>query len=85
MERTVVLLKPDVLQRGLVGRIIARLEDRVGGLEAQLGGQRALPAEVAAMRDQLAALQALLPDLLQARRERDAMLEMAQRAAADHP
>ncbi len=28
MERTLVLLKPDVLQRGLVGRIIARLEDR---------------------------------------------------------
>lgn len=28
MERTLVLLKPDALQRGLVGRIIARLEDR---------------------------------------------------------
>ena len=27
-ERTLVLLKPDVLQRGLVGRIVARLEDR---------------------------------------------------------
>ena len=28
MERTLVLLKPDALQRGLAGRIIARLEDR---------------------------------------------------------
>lgn len=28
VERTLVLLKPDALQRGLVGRIIARLEDR---------------------------------------------------------
>jgi nucleoside-diphosphate kinase len=28
MERTLVLLKPDALQRGLVGRIIARLENR---------------------------------------------------------
>ena len=28
MERTLVLLKPDALQRGLVGRTIARLEDR---------------------------------------------------------
>ena len=28
MERTLVLLKPDALQRGLMGRIIARLEDR---------------------------------------------------------
>ena len=28
VERTLVLLKPDVLQRGLAGRIIARLEDR---------------------------------------------------------
>ena len=27
-ERTLVLLKPDALQRGLAGRIIARLEDR---------------------------------------------------------
>ncbi len=30
-ERTLVLLKPDAVQRGLVGRITARLEDR--GLE----------------------------------------------------
>ena len=28
MERTLVLLKPDVLQRGIAGRIISRLEDR---------------------------------------------------------
>ena len=28
MERTLVLLKPDALQRSLVGRIISRLEDR---------------------------------------------------------
>ena len=28
MERTLVLVKPDGLQRGLAGRIIARLEDR---------------------------------------------------------
>ena len=28
MERTLVLLKPDALQRGLAGRIITRLEDR---------------------------------------------------------
>lgn len=28
MERTLVLLKPDALQRGLIGRIIGRLEDR---------------------------------------------------------
>ena len=28
MERTLVLLKPDALQRGLAGRIISRLEDR---------------------------------------------------------
>jgi nucleoside-diphosphate kinase len=28
MERTLVLLKPDTLQRGLAGRIISRLEDR---------------------------------------------------------
>ena len=28
MERTLVLLKPDTLQRGLAGRIITRLEDR---------------------------------------------------------
>ena len=27
-ERTLVLLKPDALQRGLAGRIISRLEDR---------------------------------------------------------
>ena len=27
-ERTLVLLKPDAVQRGLAGRIIARLEDR---------------------------------------------------------
>jgi nucleoside-diphosphate kinase len=27
-DRTLVLLKPDAVQRGLVGRIIARLEDR---------------------------------------------------------
>jgi len=27
-ERTLVLLKPDTLQRGLAGRVIARLEDR---------------------------------------------------------
>ena len=27
-ERTLVLLKPDALQRGLAGRVIARLEDR---------------------------------------------------------
>ena len=27
-DRTLVLLKPDALQRGLAGRIIARLEDR---------------------------------------------------------
>ena len=28
MERTLVLLKPDVLQRGIAGRVISRLEDR---------------------------------------------------------
>ncbi|MBI2872776.1 MAG: nucleoside-diphosphate kinase [Chloroflexi bacterium] len=28
MQRTLVLLKPDAVQRGLVGRIVARLEDR---------------------------------------------------------
>jgi len=28
MERTLVLLKPDALQRGLVGRIIARFEEK---------------------------------------------------------
>ena len=28
MERTLVLLKPDALQRGLAGRILSRLEDR---------------------------------------------------------
>lgn len=28
MERTLVLLKPDALQRGLVGRILARFEDK---------------------------------------------------------
>lgn len=28
MERTLVLLKPDALQRGLTGRIITKLEDR---------------------------------------------------------
>lgn len=28
MERTLVLLKPDALQRRLVGRIVARLEDK---------------------------------------------------------
>lgn len=28
MERTLILLKPDALQRGLVGRIIARFEDK---------------------------------------------------------
>lgn len=28
MERTLVLLKPDALERGLVGRIVARFEDK---------------------------------------------------------
>ena len=28
MDRTLVLIKPDAVQRGLVGRIIARLEDK---------------------------------------------------------
>ncbi len=28
MERTLVLLKPDAVQRGLVGRILARFEDK---------------------------------------------------------
>lgn len=28
MERTLILLKPDAVQRGLVGRIIARFEDK---------------------------------------------------------
>ena len=28
MERTLVLLKPDCLQRGLLGRVLARLEDK---------------------------------------------------------
>ena len=28
MQRTLVLLKPDAIQRGLVGRVISRLEDR---------------------------------------------------------
>ena len=28
MERTVVLLKPDAVQRGLVGRLVARFEDK---------------------------------------------------------
>jgi nucleoside-diphosphate kinase len=28
MEQTLILLKPDALQRGLAGRIISRLEDR---------------------------------------------------------
>ncbi|MXW29580.1 MAG: nucleoside-diphosphate kinase, partial [Chloroflexi bacterium] len=27
-ERSLVLLKPDALQRGLAGRIISRVEDR---------------------------------------------------------
>jgi len=28
MQRTLVLVKPDVVQRGLIGRIVARLEQR---------------------------------------------------------
>ena len=32
MERTLVLLKPDCVQRRLMGRMIARLEDK--GLES---------------------------------------------------
>jgi nucleoside-diphosphate kinase len=28
MERTYIMIKPDGVQRGLVGRIIARFEDR---------------------------------------------------------
>ncbi len=28
MERTLILIKPDALQRGLIGRIVARFEDK---------------------------------------------------------
>ena len=28
MERTLILIKPDALQRGLIGRVIARFEDK---------------------------------------------------------
>ena len=28
MERTLVLIKPDAVQRGLIGQVISRLEDR---------------------------------------------------------
>lgn len=39
IERTLVLLKPDALQRGLAGRILARFEDkglRIAGLKLQV-------------------------------------------------
>lgn len=51
MERTLVLLKPDALQRGLCGRIIARLEDR--GLK--LAGMRLLQMDMALARKHYAA------------------------------
>jgi nucleoside-diphosphate kinase len=28
MERTLIILKPDTVQRGLVGRVISRFEDK---------------------------------------------------------
>ncbi|MBM3939587.1 MAG: nucleoside-diphosphate kinase [SAR202 cluster bacterium] len=46
MERTLILLKPDALQRGLCGRIIARLEDR--GLK--LAGMKLMRMDMAVAR-----------------------------------
>lgn len=51
MERTLVLLKPDALQRGLCGRIITRLEDR--GLK--IIGMRLLRMDMALARKHYAA------------------------------
>jgi nucleoside-diphosphate kinase len=42
MERTYIMIKPDGVQRGLVGRIIARFEDRglkLTGLKMLTAGQ----------------------------------------------
>jgi len=41
MERTLVLIKPDAMQRGLAGQILARLESRglrIAGLKLILLG-----------------------------------------------
>ena len=44
MERTLVLLKPDAVQRNLIGRIIARLEEK--GLEIVGLKMRCFPVEL---------------------------------------
>ncbi len=45
MKRTLIILKPDAVERGLVGEIIARFERR--GLTLAAGELRVIPAETA--------------------------------------
>ena len=45
-ERTLVILKPDAVQRGLIGAILGRLEQR--GLKVVALEMRAIPIDVAA-------------------------------------
>jgi nucleoside-diphosphate kinase len=63
MERTLVLIKPDAMQRGLAGEIIARLERR--GL--RIVGMRMLHMDEALAREHYAAHEgkAFFPGLLQ--------------------
>ena len=45
METTLIILKPDAIQRGLMGRIISRFEDKgleiVGAKFTQISGELA--------------------------------------------
>ena len=81
MERTLVLLKPDAVQRRLVGRIVARFEDKglcVVGMKLirmseQLAGQMYLPHKGKDFFEPLMAFMTSGPTIAMALEGRDAI------------
>ena len=86
MERTLILVKPDAMQRGLAGEILARLERRglrIAGKGQRQSGIRRIHHAASFSEQQLGFFIFALPDLHQGKLQRDVGLhrKQAQRVA----